>query len=312
MRLGQVDLNLLVILDALLREKNVTRAAASLHMSQPATSTALARLRRVLGDELLHKNGRNLELTPRGESLIEPVRSVLATIEQSIVRPPTFDPAQDSRRFNVIASDYVGGELLRPLLARMTGLAAGLRVDAAPVNARYVASLERDEVDIAILPDRIIGQGDLPHCSRLRILEDRFVGVVWNGHPHAGTRLDPELLATSPYLMYMVEGEHSIVEDDLDEAGCIRTVVATASGFVSMPFLLAGTEMVAVLPERLVTRVAAAADIRLLEPTMPLQPLHQSAFWHRRRDQDPGHVWLREQLMAVAGLDTKGATDAVA
>lgn len=304
MKLGQVDLNLLVVLDALLREKNVTRAAESLHLSQPATSTALARLRRVLGDELLYKNGRHLELTPRAESLIEPVREVLTTIEQAIVAPPVFDPTADTRRFSVVASDYVGVTLIRPLVARLTGLATGIRLDAAPVSARYLDALQRDEVDLAILPDRIVGERTLVDCSRMPVIEDRFVGAVWTGHPRAGDRLTAELLADSPYLEYVIEGRRSIVEEELDAAGCARRVAATAAGFVPMPFMLAGTDMVAVLPERLGRRVAAAADVRLLEPDVPLQPLRQSAYWHSRRDRDPGHVWLRGQLSAVAEAES--------
>jgi DNA-binding transcriptional LysR family regulator len=303
MKLGQVDLNLLVVLDALLREKNVTRAAESLHMSQPATSSSLARLRRILGDELLYKNGRHLELTPRAESLIEPVREVLATIQQKIVQPPIFDPAADTRRFSIIASDYVGAMLLRPLLGRLAGLAAGLRLDAAPVSSRYLAALQRDEVDIAILPDRIVPDDELPDCSRLPVINDRFVGAVWTGHPTAGNQLTPALLDSCPYLMYSIEGRRSIVEEGLDEVGCTRHVVATAGGFMTMPFLLAGTELVAVLPERLAWRVAAAADIRILEPEMPLPSLQQSAFWHTRRDNDPGHRWLREQIVAASQHD---------
>jgi DNA-binding transcriptional LysR family regulator len=299
-KLGQVDLNLLVVLDALLREKNVTRAAESLHMSQPATSTALARLRKTLGDELLHKNGRYLELTPRAQSLIDPVREVLTTIEQTIVRPPAFDPSTDTRTFSISASDYVGLTLVRPLVGRLGGLAAGLRLDIAPVGVRYVAALQRDEVDVAIVPDRIIDVATLPDCSRMPILADRFVGVVWTGHPRAGDRLTAELLKSSPYLMYNVEGRRAIPEDDLDDAGCSRSVVATATGFATMPFMLAGTDLVAVIPQRLARRVATAADIRILEPEMPLRPLLQSAFWHARRDRDPGHVWLREQMAAVA------------
>jgi DNA-binding transcriptional LysR family regulator len=300
-KLGQVDLNLLVVLDALLREKNVTRAAERLHLSQPATSTALSRLRKVLGDELLYKNGRHMELTPRAESLIEPVREVLAIIEQTIVRPRGFDPATDTRSFSIIASDYVGVELMRPLAGRLAGSAAGLRFDTAPVGARYLAALQRDEVDVAILPDRIVDVAALPDCSRMPILSDRFVGAVWTGHPRAGDQLTAELLASSPYLTYRApEGSPSVVEQDLDAAGATRAVTATASGFVTMPFMLAGTDLVAVVPERLARRVAAAADIRLLEPEMPLRPLSQSAFWHVRRDRDPGHVWLRDQLRATA------------
>jgi DNA-binding transcriptional LysR family regulator len=301
MRLGQVDLNLLVVLDALLAEKNVTRAAERLHMSQPAASSALARLRRVLGDELLSKRGRYLELTPRARSLIEPVREVLATIQQDIIQPPVFDPTVDDRTFTVIASDYISVVLLRPLIGRLSGLAAGLRLDATSVGSHYVAALRRDEVDIAILPDRIAREQDLSGCSRLAVMTDRFVGAVWSQHPRAGDSLDAALLASSPYLMYMVEGRRAIVEEDLDEAGYSRHVVASASGFLTMPFMLAGTELVAVLPERMARRVAAAADIRILEPDLALRPLHQSAYWHTRRDRDPGHAWFREQLRSQAG-----------
>jgi len=168
MKLGQVDLNLLVVLDALLREKNVTRAAERLHLTQPAVSTALARLRKVLDDPLLVKSGRNLQMTPRAEALVDPVRDVLATIEQSIVRPPEFDPDRDRRSFSLIASDYVAVTLLRPLLARLTGLAADLRVDVTPVSDRYVTVLQRDEVDIAILPDQMLEEAPLPDCSSAR------------------------------------------------------------------------------------------------------------------------------------------------
>ncbi|MCK9877869.1 LysR family transcriptional regulator [Frankia sp. Ag45/Mut15] len=302
-KLGQIDLNLLVVLDALLREKNVTRAAESLHLSQPATSTALARLRRVLDDELLHKNGRYLELTPRAESLIEPVREVLATIEQTIARPPTFDPTTDSRRFSVIGSDYVAATLLRPLIARLIGLAAGLQVDATPVGLRYLEALHRDEVDLAILPDRIVDPALIPGCSRIPVIRERFVGVVWRDHPHAGDRLTADLLSRSPYLGYVTQGHRSLVEEELDAAGCARRVAATSSSMVTMAFLLAGTDLVAVLPERLATRVAEAAQIRLLEPEMPLRPLRESAYWHARRNRDPGHVWLRQQLFEVARME---------
>jgi DNA-binding transcriptional LysR family regulator len=300
MKLGQIDLNLLVVLDALLQEKNVTRAAERLHLSQPAVSTALGRLRKVLDDPLLVKNGRYLQMTPRAESLIDPVRNVLATIEQTIVRPDGFDPTRDTRCFRITASDYVAVMLLRPLLGRLAGLAADLRLDIAPVSAQYLTALQRDEVDIAILPDRIVEEAALPDCSRTPVIDDRFVGAVWTGHPHAAGRLDVELFAVSPYLTLAYSGSPAIYEQDLDDAAVHRHVTATASSFVSMAFMLAGTELVAVLPEKLARRVADAADIRLLEPDVPLRPLRQSAYWHVRRDRDPGHVWLREQLLAVA------------
>ncbi|MEV5831587.1 LysR family transcriptional regulator [Spirillospora sp. NPDC052242] len=300
MNLQQVDLNLLVILDALLQEQNVTRAAERLHMSQPATSTALSRLRKVLGDELLVKRGRHLQLTPRAESLIDPVRDVLATIEQHIVRPPTFDPAHDQRVFTINASDYVGVTLIRPLLGRLAGLAAGLRIDLAPVPERYLNALQRDEIDLVILPDRLVDAEPLEDCSREPVISDRFVGAVWRGHPAAEERLTLDVMSSFPYLLYQPPGGVGLVERDLDEAGIGRQVEATASSFVAMPFMLAGTRLVTLVPESLGKRVASAADIVLLEPDFRLEPLRQSVLWHARRDRDPGHAWLREQLLTVA------------
>lgn len=104
--------------------------------------------------------------------------------------------------------------------------------------------------------------------------------------------------------MYIApEGTPSVVEEDLDTAGATRSVVSTATGFLTVPFMLAGTELVGVVPERLARRVALAADIRVLEPDMALRPLRQSAFWHSRRDHDPGHVWLRRQIADTAASE---------
>jgi DNA-binding transcriptional LysR family regulator len=228
------------------------------------------------------------------------VREVIAIIEQSIVRPPSFDPAHDERTFTVNASDYVGVTLVRPLLARLSGLAATLRIDLTPLSERYLTALQRDEVDIAILPDRLVDAGQLPDCSRLPVISDRFVGAVWNQHPAANGRLTAEVLHAYPYLQYRVPGGQSIWDDDLDQAGIARRVEATASSFVAMPFMLEGTELITLLPESLGSRAAGSARIVLLEPDMPITSLRQSMYWHARRDRDPGHAWLRDQIRAVS------------
>lgn len=108
------------------------------------------------------------------------------------------------------------------------------------------------------------------------------------------------MLGAYPYLQYRVTGGQSLWDQDLDEAGIGRSVEATASSFVAMPYMLAGTELVTLLPESLGQRVASSAEIVLLEPDMPITPLHESMYWHARRDRDPGHAWLREQIRAVS------------
>lgn len=296
-----MDLNLLVVLDALLREKNVTRAAERLHMSQPAISTALARLRRTLDDPLLVKNGRYLQLSPRAETLVDPVRDILARIEQTVMRPTGFDPATDTRTFTVISSDYVGVVLLRPLLGAIGDLAPRLRLDLTPVAEDFRTALRRDEIDLAVLPDLLLDEQTRATCSAVPVIEDRFVGAVWTGHPAAGAgALTAEVFSSSPYLMYSANGNRGVWEDELDDQRIVRNVETTASTFTTMPFMLAGTRLVTVLPERLARRVALAAEITVLEPAVDLPPLRQSAVWHSRRDDDPGHRWLRDQLFQVA------------
>lgn len=273
-----MDLNLLVVLDALLREKNVTRAAERLHMSQPAISTALARLRRTLDDPLLVKNGRYLQLSPRAETLVDPVRDILARIEQTVMRPTGFDPATDTRTFTVISSDYVGVVLLRPLLGAIGDLAPRLRLDLTPVAEDFRTALRRDEIDLAVLPDLLLDEQTRATCSAVPVIEDRFVGAVWTGHPAAGAgALTAEVFSSSPYLMYSANGNRGVWEDELDDQRIVRNVETTASTFTTIQFMLAGTRLVTVLPERLARRVALAAEITVLEPAVDLPPLRQSA-----------------------------------
>lgn len=304
MELGRFDLNLLVVLDALLREKNVTSAARRVHLSQPAVSTALSRLRRMLDDPLLVRQGRHMALTPRAEALVEPVRETLATIEQSILRPPVFDPEHDVRTFSVLASDYVGITLLRPLLARLGGAASRVRMNLRAVPAEWLEQVKRDEVDLAIVPDRLIAKDDLAALSSAKVIEDRFVAVVWQDHPMASRgRLSAEDLGRWPYLAYAPPRGTGLVEDSLDELGIDRSAEATGSNFTSLAFMLPDTMMITFIPQRLAARVAPAAQVAVLQPDFPLRPLSQAAFWHPRRDRDSGHVWLRQELMATAGLE---------
>ncbi|QFG22414.1 LysR family transcriptional regulator [Actinomadura sp. WMMB 499] len=304
MELGRFDLNLLVVLDALLREKNVTLAARRLHLSQPGVSTALSRLRKMLDDPLLVRQGRYLALTPRAEALIEPVREILATIEQNILQPPQFDPERDTRTFSVLSSDYVGIALLRPLLTRINDQAARVRIDMTAIPAGWLDQVKRDEVDLAIVPDRMVTGDDVETLSNVPVIEDRFVAVVWKDHPVAAEgRLTASDLGRWPYLAYAPPQGTSLVEDGLDELGITRSIEATGSNFASLAFLLPDTMMIAFLPERLATRVAPAAHVVTVQHDFPLRPLTQSAFWHQRRDRDGGHVWLRQELLATSRLE---------
>ncbi|WP_231610718.1 LysR family transcriptional regulator [Rhodococcus sp. CX] len=298
--LRRVDLNLLVVLDALLAECNVTRAAQRLHMSQPATSTALARLRKQLEDPILVKDGRSLRPTPRALALVEPLRSVLATVERSILSPPDFDPARDSRVFTVLAGDYAEVALLRVLMKSDRYRTTAVQFDLRPVTGRSLAAFHRHDVDLAILPDHLLEQPQFDRCGRALVLTDRFVGAVWTAHPHRGTELTPEVLARYPLLSYAAHDGSSQIDRSLARVGVYARVGATTANVAVMPYALEETHLVTLIPARLASRLVGSADIRILEPTFPLAPVRQYAVWHEVHESDPAHTWLRGQIMEMS------------
>jgi DNA-binding transcriptional LysR family regulator len=309
-----IDLNLLVALDALLAERNVTRAGHRLSLSQPAMSAALARLRRLLDDPLLVRSGRVLQPTPFADSLADPVRDILTRVEQALAHRLRFDPACDARTFAVVASDYATVILLRPLFERLADLAPQVRVAVAPFSPEFEGELRRDEADLLVVPREVAG-GKLTDFPSQTLFTDRFVCAVWRDHPAVGKDITVEQLGALPYLTYGAGSLSSFVDTQLDSLGITRQVEVTTQGFVIAPFLLRGTRFFAMVQERLGREVAEAAGIRLLEPPVDLRPITEAMFWHPRHDSDPAHLWLRGQLADVAarlehlGCPTDSAAD---
>jgi DNA-binding transcriptional LysR family regulator len=298
LRLAQVDLNLLVALDALLDEQSVTRAAERLALSQPAMSGTLARLRTLFDDELLVRSGRAMGRTPFAEDLRTPLREALAQVERTVFARPHFDPAVDERTFTVFATDYLALVLIRPLLEALTAEAprVRVRVDAAGLSAP-AARLRRGEADVAFLPENLEG---LEELESQRLFEDRFVAAVGREHPGVGARLTLDDLTTLPALAFRQGELRSNAEVHLQALGLRRTPDATVESFVLGAFLLRGTRLLAFLQERLVRELGDAAGIRALEPPVELPPLVEAMWWHPRATGDPAHSWLRERIGRLA------------
>jgi DNA-binding transcriptional LysR family regulator len=294
-----IDLNLLVALDALLAERNVTRAGHRLSLSQPAMSAALARLRRLLDDPLLVRSGRVLQPTPFAESLADPVRDILSRVEHALAHRLRFDPATDTRTFSVVASDYATVILLRPLFEHLAELAPKVRVAVAPFGPDFEDDLRRDQADLLVVPQEVAGD-KLADFPSMTLFTDRFVCAVWRDHPDIGRAITLEQLSELPYLTYGAGTLSSFVDVQLDDLGITRQVEVTTQSFVIAPFLLRRTRFFAMVQERLAREVAEAADIRLLEPPVDLMPITEVMFWHPRHTSDPGHQWLRLQLASLA------------
>ncbi|MBP7566809.1 MAG: LysR family transcriptional regulator, partial [Burkholderiaceae bacterium] len=188
MRLNRLDLNLLVALDALLTEKNITRAGHKLSLSQSATSGVLARLRDYFGDPLLMQVGRTMRLTPKAEELQKPVRDVLLTIQSTIAVQPGFDPATSERHFRVTASDYPISVVLAEAARRMGQEAPGVTLEIIMPWDDVQDGIERGEVDMLIMPRQFLAAG---HPSEALYAEG-YSCVVWAGNTQVGESLTLE------------------------------------------------------------------------------------------------------------------------
>lgn len=299
MRLDRFDLNLLVVLDTLLEERNVTRASQRLHIGQSATSGALARLREYFDDELLVPVGRQLCLTPLAESLIEPVRDTMLRARATISRRPHFDPATTERRFLIHASDYVTTVMLAGAVEKIASLAPMLSIDIrAP--ARNVAEVfDRGNIDLLIMPKQYTEPLDHPSQT---LFQDSQVCMVWSESEVATSPLSFEKYMSLGHAAVRFGDERSITFEEwfLPRHGKQRNIEISVDNFSTLPLLLIGTERIATLHRRHAEHFAKYLPLRMIEPPFEMPHLEETMCWPRYVDQDPAHSWLRQTLLAHA------------
>jgi LysR family transcriptional regulator, nod-box dependent transcriptional activator len=308
MRFNKLDLNLLVALDALLKERSVSRAAERLNLSQSATSNALARLREYFDDELLVQVGRKMEPTPRAQGLQDAVRDVLLRVDSTIAMQPQFDPAASDRSFRLFTSDYTQWVLGPHLMALAAEQRCNARFEFLAQVANPQRDLERGEADLLIIPQGLTS----PDHPEERLYEDHFVCAVWRGSRLAQGELSFERYVAAAHVVMVPAATvfESFEAAFVRRYGVSRKVVATTFSFLAMPALVVGTEHVATIHARLARGLAAALPIEIRAVPLPIAPMQQAMQWHKYRTQDPGLVWLRSQLHAA--VQRMDAADVVA
>jgi len=310
MRLNRFDLNLLLALDALLQERNVTRAAERLLLSQPAMSAALARLREFFGDQLLVRVGRELELTPRGRALLEPVHETLLKAQAVLGAQPMFDPATAQRTFKMMIPDFVVPWLMPGTLQRMLQSAPGIRIELESWSANGPARLVEGAIHLLVALDspRILGLASFPDslCSA-RLQSMRWVCAVSADHPVIRDELTREQFLTHPHIYVRAEGDALPVADAVRRHLRIELDVrVTTEDVLEIPFMLPGTPLIALMPEGLARQLATCLSIKTFEIPGGMVPSRRvDLFWHRREESDPGHAWMRE-LIVAASAETSG------
>lgn len=298
MNLAGFDLNLLLVFDAIMRERHVTRAGNRIGMSQPAMSNALNRLRHHLKDELFVRAADGMRPTPRAVELAGPVREALETLEITL-DTAQFDASTAQRSFSIGCNDYAVATLMPALMRRLERDAPGVTLRLVPSAGRTLEMLDAQDIDFGMsafseIPERF---------GSIALVEDCYVLMMRKGHPLTRGKLTLERYARARHLLVSPRGDAvGFVDRALANHGLTRQIAITINNFTVAPVLLAGSDLVMIGPKRIAETYAPLYELvtRPAPFSGPREFASAVLVWHRRFGNHPAHTWFRELLSEVA------------
>lgn len=295
--LANVDLNLLVVFDALVAEQHATRAAERIGLTQPAVSHALNRLRALFGDPLFVRSPRGMVPTPLARDIAPSVRSILKQVEGVLLGGRAFDPAESTRHFTLGLSDYAAFVLLPRLTARLDREAPGVSLIIRNTSRGVGLSMLEDGA-----AELIAGNFPEPpaHMREELLYEEDFICAGRSDHAGLDGSIDLDRYLALRHLQVSMKGNpRGYVDAVLAEQGLKRTVAVTVGHFLTAPMLVDVTDLIATEPRRLFAPLAGRLPLKLFPPPFDIPPFRVVQTWHARHDADPGHQWLRRVLREV-------------
>lgn len=298
MRFKGLDLNLLLTLDVLIERGSVTRAASQLHVSQPAVSAALARLRRHFDDPLLVQYGKQMIPTAFALRLHPALKAVLADLETLVSTPARFDPASASRTFHIMASDFILVAVLGTMLPGLEAAAPGVRFIISPPVSHAIAMLEAGEIDLVVTPVTYVSD----RHPAVALFEERHVVAGWRDNPLLAAPLSAEDLSRARFISVQIgrSATASFAIHELGQLGITIDSALTTTTFAAVPQLLVGSGHLAILHETLVLQAERFLPIRHQPLPVAIPLMREMIQCHRARVDDPGIVWLIDQFRAWA------------
>jgi DNA-binding transcriptional LysR family regulator len=300
-----LDLNLLRVLDAVMAEGSLTRAAATLAMTQPAVSHAVRRLREAVGEDLFVRTAHGMKPTPLAETIWPQVRDALATLRGALA-PGDFDPQRDAVQLRLVMADATAALLAPNLVAAIERERALANLRILPLTTRDPRKLlEAGEADLAVghFPEAITSIVTLGHDSLLRharLYDSRYVCVMRQGHPLAGSELTLDAYCDAHHLLVSFSGRpHGQVDFALSALGRTRRIVLTVNQFFTASRVVARSDLLTVLPASFV-QATGGASLVTKELPLNLAPVNVQMLWHLRHDAEPKHRWLRQQVLAAS------------
>ena len=294
-----LDLNLLVALEALLNESSVTRAAESVSLSQPAMSRALERLRHMLKDPLLVRSGRGMILTPRAEGLRVPLQDALERV-RSVLAPNAFDPATSQAQFRIMGADYFTQVMMPKVLARLYHQAPNIQVDLVNMSMAAVQSLKAGEIDLGI---GVIDDGpDMAGAFHQKLFEDDFVCVMSKDHQLVEQALSLDEFCKARHAMMSITGRGTgAIDRRLQELGRTRKTVLRLPHFLAIPSVISQTDLLISMPRKLAaTFPQQGIHVQELPAELRSSSFSISQIWHERFHHDPARKWLRAIVKGVS------------
>ena len=295
MDINKVDLNLLLVFSAMLQHQNVTRAGQAIGMSQPAMSTALARLREMFSEPLFVRSAGGMKPTPRAIELADPVHRVLDLIRGEIMQTSRFDPRQTARTFTISTADIGEIVFLPKVLKQFSAEAPRADLRSLTLPSRVVEeNLESGNLDLAV--------GYFPDLTKATIFQQRlyrysFVCIARADHPSIGARITLKQFLAANHAIVRADGRNrGIVEQMLQKKGLKRRVQLQVSHFTSLPTIVTDTDLIATVPRSVGEHFAKLGNIKLIETPIRTPLNHIKQYWHRRFHRDPANIWLREMM----------------
>jgi DNA-binding transcriptional LysR family regulator len=289
---GTLDLNLLLALDALLLERNVTRAATRVGLTQSAMSHKLRRLRELFEDDLLVGGRQGMVPTERALALAGPVRRGLLELRSAIRSTTPFDPATAERDFTIISSDFADFVILPRVLEYLSSHAPHIGLRMRPPTGEIQQALEDGSADL-VMGRPVEGSG----LKQRVVFEETLVTIIRPDHPALaddGASLPLERYLELGHVMMSSDDAPGVVDHVLAARGLSRRIVLRTPYFVGLPFMVARSQLVAVVPRSLAEEAASVVPLRILPPPLPLPSTRIVMTWHERAHRDPAHEWLRE------------------
>jgi DNA-binding transcriptional LysR family regulator len=299
MNFNHLDLNLLIAFDALMTEKNVSKAAEKLFVGQSAMSHSLNRLRQTLDDPILVRTTTGMKPTARAEALIIPIRKALLDIELTVSNKPEFEPQTAQHQFTIAATDYNELILLPSLIKKVRELAPGVNILIRQTN-EYLPeeALENGSINLVLGFD--VNMETPSRIHQQMLFDDAFVSIVRKDHPSINDTLSLEQYIALDHVLISPLGKDSgIIDEWLEKNDLSRKVALIVPHFLSAPLIIAQTDMVLTLPYRVAEKFAQIAPIKLLPTPIDLPNYPLSMIWHPLYERNPADQWLRAQIAEV-------------